>query len=299
MQAANFIILFAGREGSSAIINMLSAQPGIHVPLWEDLDSHRFNEQARLPEIMDGIFRDGVYPKARFARSRLASRPRQPPPEGTAHIGFKWRPSGDPLALAPVLRRHRVVVFVLCRHDLIEKAASTYLTFEGTRRGDARDFRKHPQFHVAGLPEKEREAYLEAVNGFRTRVRGKRFRRMLRNIAETKARHSRFALALARAGVPVLPLDYAEFCRDRVAFVAGIMAAIGSTAEPVDECGFEKVMRVPAAPRLGGLRAAALMPRAVQARLRYRLALARIARAGRMTPLADGRAGKMTPPDPA
>jgi hypothetical protein len=281
MQPRNFVILFAGREGSSAIISMMSAQARVHVPVWEDLDPHRLEGGPdRLLAVMDQVFAEGRWDGARYARNRLAMRARAPVPAGVRHVGFKWRPWGDAGAVAALFRRHRVVVFLLHRRDVVEKAASSYLTFHAMPAAGMAALGDHPQFRLADMGPGERAAALARINGFRAAVDGRRFRGVLRDCLRQKAGQVAFAEALAGAGVTVVPLDHADFAADRVAVVGGMLRRIGSGAAVEDRCGFEKVMQVPAASRLGGLRAALAHPAALVTLWRYRRLLRRIDRIG-------------------
>ena len=61
-RAKNFVVIYSGRTGSSPIINILARQPGLCVPVFENLD-HRFvgaERAGRIPEILDEVFRTGA-----------------------------------------------------------------------------------------------------------------------------------------------------------------------------------------------------------------------------------------------
>ena len=89
-RARNFVLIYSGRCGSSPIINILARQPGLCVPVFENLD-HRFigpERAACIPEILDEVFRTGALAGARLPEHL----PRFPAGETPRSIGFKWRP---------------------------------------------------------------------------------------------------------------------------------------------------------------------------------------------------------------
>jgi hypothetical protein len=252
-KARNFVLIYSGRTGSSPIVNILARQPGLCVPVFEDLD-HRFigaERAARIPEILDAVFRTGALAGAALPEHL----PRFPAGETPRSIGFKWRPYGDWEKVCAVFRRHDVVLFVLGRRDFVELAASLYITSHGNKLQDEVAIPQHPQFGlaIAARAEVERGA-IERLQHMRFPVRPRLLYRVMRQQANAGADLLALARDAARRGVPVRALAYEDFVADNAGFIRAMLGEIGWTAAAVDTTSaFEKVMKVPAKTRLEGL----------------------------------------------
>ena len=99
----NFILLYNGREGSSAIISALNSQSGVYVPLFEELDDYIFLESHKVsdyPDVLNEVFTNGHFRGQRHHKGYL----QKPRPEKVKALGFKWRAAGNPQAVAKVLK---------------------------------------------------------------------------------------------------------------------------------------------------------------------------------------------------
>ena len=143
----NFVIIYSGRTGSSPVVNILARQPGICVPVFENLD-RRFicaGRTGKLPGILDRVLATGALEGAELPPHL----PRFPAGETPASVGFKWRPFGNWAKICEVFLRHRVTLFVLTRRDLVELASSLYITSHGNALQSEVRIDKHPQFGLA------------------------------------------------------------------------------------------------------------------------------------------------------
>jgi hypothetical protein len=86
------VILFSGREGSSAILSHLRRHPRIAVPLLEELDHYMLAQQVapelhgHLPAALRRTFRTGRYEPAFFAPGSGGELP-----DSGRHTAFTWR----------------------------------------------------------------------------------------------------------------------------------------------------------------------------------------------------------------
>lgn len=290
--ARNFVIIYSGRTGSSPIVNILARQPGLCVPVFENLD-HRFIGPERAPEI--AAILDGVFASGRLAGAELpAHLPRFPAGEVPRAIGFKWRPYGDWAAVCEVFRRHDVVLFVLSRRDFVEVASSLYITTYGNRLQDEVKIPGHPQFGLAKGVAESRDS-IARMQEMTFPVRPRLLYRIMRQQVHARADLVTLAREAHAAGVPVRALAYEDFTADNEGFVKALLAEIGMPAPAALDLtsDFEKVMKVPAKSRLARLPAWLWLPPLRWQMLRY-------AETGRAlaTVVAASRSGKKLPPPP-
>lgn len=254
-QPRNFVIIYSGRTGSSPIVNILARQPGICVPVFENLDARFIGREraAEVPAILDGVFATGRLEEATLPEHL----PRFPEDETPLSVGFKWRPwGGNWDGVWEVFRRHRVTLFVLSRRDFVELTSSLYITAHGNALQSEINISKHPQF---GLALKEREAKeraeIERLQTMTFPVRPELLRRGMQHQARALARLLELARLAHGAGVPVRTLHYEDFVADNAGFIRGMLDEIGYVPErPLDlTSSFEKVMKVPARSRLRAL----------------------------------------------
>jgi hypothetical protein len=266
--ARNFVIIYSGRTGSSPIVNILARQPGICVPVFENLD-HRFigkERAAAIPEILDAVFATG-----RLDGAALPDHlPRFPAGETPRSTGFKWRPYGDWARVCEVFRRHDVMLFVLSRRDFVEVASSLYITTHGNRLQDEVEIPTHPQFGIARGVEDSRDR-IAKIQAMTFPVRPRLLYRIMRQQVRARADLVTLAREAHDAGVPVRALAYEDFTADNEGFVEAMLAEIGMAA-PADldlTSAFEKVMKVPAKSRLARLPAWLWLPPLRWQMLRY------------------------------
>jgi hypothetical protein len=247
------VIIYSGRTGSSPIVNILARQPGICVPVFENLD-RRFVGAARvdeIPAILDRVLTTGELEGARLPEHL----PRFPAEETPSSIGFKWRPFGDWAKTCEVFRRHDVMLFVLTRRDFVELASSLYITSHGNALQSEVKISTHPQFGLAigARAAAEREA-IERLQNMTFPARPRLLYRVMRHQADMRRRLLDLAADAHRLGVPVRSILYEDFTADNAGFIRGLLAEIGLPAASVDTSTvFEKVMKVPAKSRLDRL----------------------------------------------
>lgn len=267
-RAKNFVIIYSGRTGSSPVVNILARQPGVCVPVFEELD-HRFIGKARAGEIdtiLDAVFTTGELAGASI-REHL---PRFPAGETPLSIGFKWRPYGDWKKVCAVFRRHDVMIFVFSRRDLIEVSSSLYITSHGNKLQKEVEIPAHPQFELVRGIEASRDkvAKLQALT---FPVRPRLYHRTMRQQVRARADLVQLAREAHGYGVPVRSLYYEDFVADNAGFIKAMLGEIGVPvpAAPDTTSVFEKVMKVPARSRLRHLDAWLWLPPMRWQMLRY------------------------------
>lgn len=290
--ARNFVIIYSGRTGSSPIVNILARQPGLCVPVFENLD-HRFIGRERAPEI--AAILDGVFATGRLEGAELpVHMPRFPEGEVPQAIGFKWRPYGDWARVCEVFRRHDVMLFVLSRRDFVEVASSLYITTHGNRLQNEVEIPGHPQFGIAKGVAESRDS-IAKMQAMTFPVRPRLLYRIMRQQVRARADLVTLAREAHDAGVPVRALAYEDFTADNQGFIKALLAEIGMPAPAALDLtsDFEKVMKVPAKSRLARLPAWLWLPPLRWQMLRY-------ARTGRelATVVAASRSGRKLPPAP-
>lgn len=246
----NFVIIYSGRTGSSPVVNILARQPGICVPVFENLD-RRFIGAGRtgeLPDILDRVLATGALEGAELPPHL----PRFPAGETPASVGFKWRPFGNWAKICEVFLRHRVTLFVLTRRDLVELASSLYITSHGNALQSEVRIDRHPQFGLAiGTRAEVERTAIERLQTLTFPVRPRLLYRVMRHQATMQARLLDLATVAQRQGVPVRSIFYEDFVADKAGFIRGMLDELGLPAGDVDTAtAFEKVMKVPARSRL-------------------------------------------------
>lgn len=248
------MILYTSREGSTAIINALSGQAGIHVPLVEELDWYRFEKDHKFNDIyntLDQVFHTGEYSEIDNSTNLLQNTP----PQDRQSLGFKWRIFGNTKRIAKIFREHNVTVYILTRRNLLEHVASSYIHKYGNDLQSDVDMPLYPQFAVAGMPEAEREAYLKRLRAPKFKLEYWNFLKLAMRRIQGKARHTKRALKLSLRGVRIQPMYYEDFDEDREAFIKGFLDQIGM--EPPREinthCDYNKVHDASHANRITGL----------------------------------------------
>lgn len=265
----NFVIIYSGRTGSSPIVNILARQPGICVPVFENLD-RRFVGTGRtgeLPGILDRVLATGTLEGADLPPHL----PRFPAGETPASIGFKWRPFGNWARTCEVFLRHRVTLFVLTRRDFVELASSLYITSHGNALQSEVKINQHPQFGLAiGARAEVERAAIERLQTLSFPVRPRLLYRVMRHQADMQARLLDLATVAQRQGMPVRSIFYEDFVADKPGFIRHLLDELGLPAGRVDTAtAFEKVMKVPARSRLAHLERSLWLPPLRWQMLRY------------------------------
>jgi hypothetical protein len=222
------VILYAAREGSSAITSHLRRHPRIAVPVFEQLDHYLVQEQVpperrrHLPAALRRVFRSGRYGPDFFAAGSGEEAPAATAAEGL-RVVFKWRGWGPDAAVAEIFAAEGVGVFLLNRRDLLNLGLSLHFTREVVGGGAL----VHPQFTVIEMPEAERPAYLAALRARRFRVEPGRLAAELREHIAAKRAVLDAMAGFAARGIPVRPLWYEEFRDAPEPFLTALLARLG------------------------------------------------------------------------
>ncbi|NOR62550.1 MAG: hypothetical protein GQ535_08670 [Rhodobacteraceae bacterium] len=250
----NFIIQYNGREGSSAIISALSAQKGVNVPLFEELDKHNFentNTPKDYPQALNDILSTGV-----FSGQRKLSGKVQPPnpDEKVLTTGFKWRITGNIRDIAKIMQHYNVNVFLLLRRDFLNMTCSAYVHRFGNRLQSNIEMPTHPQF-TGNKDGAETLQKLERINQQEFNMVKSLFLRSAYNVAATRKRQVGKARQLARAGIPVRLIYYEDFDGRQQEFITSFLEKIGVDISEtyIPYCGFSKVHKNPISERIEGL----------------------------------------------
>lgn len=241
--ANNFVILYQSREGSTAIINSLSWQAGVRIPLVEELDDYLFlrhHPMDQLYEVLDHVFATGAYGGAPMAPDRLR------PSDATIRydvVGFKWRLFGDISQVARVFEKHRVMVFVLSRTDFLELVSSTYIHDNANYFRSDVAIGNYPQFTALRLSGAKKQAFLEKLSAFRFPMNPRLFFKTVRRRLRLKSHQLQIIRILSRADIPIRHLSYEAFDADPETTIKWILAEIGLPADRKFEpnCDFVKV----------------------------------------------------------
>lgn len=236
----NVVIIYSGREGSSAIVSSLGKHSQISLPIFEHMDyanvKQRFGRDAfdkvdvALNNLLSGYgFGDSIFEeKPGGIRSNK-------------HIVFKWRPWGDMVKVAEKFREHDVLVLSLARKDVVNHALSKYFTNRVISEGKGVF---HPQFHVKKLDPEEREAYIKKLRESDFSVDVDKYVEDLESYVSAKEAMCKKVFTLEEAGVEVKHVFYEDFLSDNVRFLGGVLDALGlECEESVSNSDFVKVNR--------------------------------------------------------
>lgn len=124
----NFIILFNGHEGSSAIISHLRKFPQINIIWYEPLDNYHLKLPLNGPDLLtmlNYIYNTSLKDRYMHASTLYSKHSDKPLCEfkDNKSVGLKMRVRDWP-TLEKVFKQHNVVVFVLIRQNLLKLAVS-------------------------------------------------------------------------------------------------------------------------------------------------------------------------------
>lgn len=248
---SNFVILYNAREGSSAIVSMLSAQKSVHVPLFEDLDNRQAsaeNNLSDLPAVINRIFQTGRLDGVKRHNSLYPSQWQ----EGYA-IGFKLRLQLGYVKLPPVFKACNVKVFVLSRRNFMELLSSHYVNVNrvNTLGGERQAY---PQFAISEMSEQEQKKALDEINHVRMKVVFGELKTISEKLVGIRKRLVDFATGLSRKGIEVIPIYYEDFLENRVEFIRSMLVSLDFPPDwpIVDQTKLTKVMKSPAQDKLYG-----------------------------------------------
>ncbi len=275
--AKNFIIFYSGREGSSAIISTLSAQPEINVPLFEDLEQWVLGEEyssSRVAELLNEMWSTGYSPVSQAKLDRLFAKD-DAGRSAAQSIGLKLRPPPDLTQLIEVMKRNDVQPFVLIRSDLAESVASEYLSRMATFAGD---HAMYPQFAKIEQSEEIWQRYKSDWNQRRATASALRIRSLLHSRARVVRKHVKIARQLNKRGFQPYVIRYSDYVTDATSLIVRIKASLDivSAGAPSVASKFERVNEVPARDRVAGLDRAMKHPICLLSRMQFAAALRKL-----------------------
>ncbi|MGO1118172.1 hypothetical protein ACTL6U_05690 [Rhodovibrionaceae bacterium A322] len=218
----NFVMLFFGKEGSSAYISHLSNHPQITIPLFEDLDRYRVGLKhvpedvaEKLPQAIDQIFETGQFDATKLFEDRSKST-RSTNREQGSSVGFKWRIWGDPKQMIPVFKQHNVCLLNIQRRSFANLMFSIYVTEVAKNNCPKLQPYRAPllQFELAAANNQERAELSEAINGLKFKLEPEKLWRFADGFLEN-LRFRRDALEVfSAAGLPSHTIFHEDFSRD-------------------------------------------------------------------------------------
>lgn len=253
--AGNFVILYNGREGSSAIINTLSGQNGIYVPLFEDLDRYQFLKRFKardIPATLKDIFSTGAYPNKSKDSTNLQYVEDKTPVET---IGFKWRIYGDTVKIGQIFTDNNVTVYLLSRREFLDLTCSSYIHTFGNAIQSSIEIAEHPQFNTKSLSREELEDHFSKLSAQSFRLVSRWFLKSARQLTRVKSHQQRLLKQLAAQGVKVRVIYYEDFDKNPEVFIKGFMSNLGlqKNAPFNTHCDIIKVHKQPISERILGL----------------------------------------------
>lgn len=220
------ILLYAGREGSSAIVAHLRRHSQVAVPLFEQLDLYMLEREvpaeARedLPAALRRTLRSGRYEPGYFA-PEAAGLP-EPDPAGRRTL-FKWRGWRLDPPVAEAMAAEGAGLFLLNRRDILNLNLSLYFTRHVIGGGVLR----HPQFEVLAMPAERHDAFRAGLQAVRFRADAGLLAAEMAGQVESKCRILEALRAFAARGVPLVPLWYEDFHAAPRPFLEGMLATLG------------------------------------------------------------------------
>ncbi len=235
----SMVIVYSGREGSSAIVSCLGKHSRINVPIFEDLDyanvKKRFgkagvdNIHVALANVLKGIeFNDGVIEPV--ARKSAESR-----------VVFKWRPFGSIEKICDVFVDSGTVVAALARKDFLNYCISRYYTDVILSEQSAI---YHPQFELMKMSPSQRKSRIEELRSRSFSVDVESFVEIMQSVIERKVKIQSVTRQMDRNGVVVKHVFYEDFLQNKRGFLTALLAEMDlEFEEVVTESNFVKVNR--------------------------------------------------------
>lgn len=252
----NFLIIYTARDGSTAIVNLLSKHEKVIVPLMEGLDPHNFpdgqSDDAYLASL-DQIYSEGKYKGPQPEPGDLEMRDFSVVPKSEASVGFKWRFAGDKMRTAEVLLRHKVIVYFLHRRDFEELVSSIHFTDRLNEEKQKNGGMWHPQFEFKRGTAAERSEIKSLLEAERPTIKPLGFLRVMAARARRAWRLKRMADLFSKAGIDVRTIYYEDFSKDNLGFTNKILKEVGLRPMVDKKSAYSKPTSLPAKERLRGL----------------------------------------------
>ena len=224
----NFLIIYTSREGSSAIVQALSCQSDIVVPLFEELDLYWIERFYGSVDICKEL--DDVYSKRRFQRkhdyARGAYLEENPDPDHAGSVGFKWRPHGPWDSVLGVLQKHNVVILDLLRRDLLEVTSSLYISRISKSTGFDSVI-SHAQFKLATMNKEDADQYRQKIENLKTPMRPLHFFSLMTWRVWRALRNRIFCWRARSRGLKTNTIYYEDFLQDPDGFIRQITDLVG------------------------------------------------------------------------
>lgn len=236
----NLVIIYSGREGSSAIVSSLGKHSEVEVPIFENMDflnvKNKFGKDVfskahvAIGNLLSGLdFDDKIFDERKEEVSLKKS------------VVFKWRPWGDMEKVSEALKENETLVVSLARRDVVNHALSKYFTNRVV--GEGKGF-FHPQFHVNKLKSEERDKYIEDLRKSDFSVEVDKYIDDLRAYVDAKESMAEKVDVIRKSGVNVKELFYEDFLENKRDFLEELLEDLGLEYEGgVDKSDFRKVNR--------------------------------------------------------
>jgi hypothetical protein len=246
--ARHFVILYCGREGSSAIIKAFANGTDVATPVTEEFDRYQCAgvDENKVPTILRHMLAT-----ARFSTNvdrAFDQLPTTVSPPAPA-VGFKWRIWGAPENIAEVLRDYDVVVFELLRSDIVNLALSLYLTthvlpFQKNHRFAKIFEDPNPQFRIRWLAKDDQEEVIRFIRSREFAVDLKQLVPIMEEyVASRQQLRQRYVALFKTCRLDVHTLYYEDFLANASDFLSRMAGNIGTTIDPKQDLFYPKVSR--------------------------------------------------------
>jgi hypothetical protein len=206
----NFMVSYAGRVGSTALLDSLKMLPNFIIPIFEEYDAwyvekHKLYEKFNEENIADII--DEMYTKHESPG---------------VSVGFKWRIWGDVDKVATILAKHETVVFNMVRSDAFEFFSSLYLSDVVHGEFNASQF-----LLKDAATEEERQQILFRYRMQTHPVDLAKFRSLFEEGMERERERLVQVQRLRAAGIEIVTIFYEDFAYKRFRFLNAFLRRLG------------------------------------------------------------------------
>ena len=229
MMGSNFILYYAGREGSSPIIDGLASHPNVSVTVFEHLEKRNM-EQFFTPNSVGNLLSSYFSGHVSSSGSRV-SLDISPKTNNDVVYGLKFRPWGNKAVIIKSLLKHKAVILSLMRRDIVNHALSIYYTsvvLPKLNDDELSAYAGHPQFKLLRMSSEERDATRKALKGISFNVDAEKFIEIMTNIGNRRLEnHEDYVAPAAKRGVKVKRIYYEDFCSHPENFFRDLLTNIG------------------------------------------------------------------------